>query len=181
MNDKRVINQNNVSLKVWRWLDEVVIGERFCPFAKQPRIHDTIRMSICDAKDTKEVLSALASECKYLDDNSDCETSLLVLSKALTKFDDYLFVLQLANELMIDLGYEGVYQLASFHPQYLFDGEPIDEISHYTNRSPYPIFHLIREASVSKALENVAEPELIPRRNIAHANTLGLAFFKRFL
>lgn len=167
--------------KIWTWLDKVVIGESFCPFAKVPRQRNQIKLSICSDTNTSAILSTLAQACRDLDSDPNTETTLLALTHGLKDFYDYLDVLELAQQLLEELGYHGVYQLASFHPQYLFEGEPADSVSHYTNRAPFPMFHLIREASITEALKFVDEPESIPQRNIKHANTLGLAFFKTFL
>lgn len=170
-----------VEAKIWAWLDAVVIAENFCPFAKVPRQQDKIRIVVSEHSDTEEILKMLADECKFLDSNPSTETSILALSKGLADFYDYLDVLDIAQALLEDLGYEGKFQLASFHPGYLFEGEAPNSTSHYTNRAPYPLFHLIREASITKMLRFVADPDAIPLRNIEHANSLGVAFFKRFL
>lgn len=167
--------------KVWTWLDKVVIAEDFCPFASVPRQHDRVKLALCSNTATTDILSSIANECRHLDNNDGIETTLLVVTHALKDFYDYLDVLDLAQQLLEELNYDGVYQLASFHPNYLFEGEPENSVSNYTNRAPFPIFHLIREASITKALGFVDDPESIPRRNVEHANKLGLAFFKAFL
>jgi hypothetical protein len=174
-------NAQEAEHKIWTWLDKVVIGEEFCPFAKVPRQRNQIKLSLCNDTNIPEILSKLANECRYLDNNASTETTLLALTNGLKGFDDYLDVLDLAQQLLEELGYQGVYQLASFHPQYLFEGEPLNSVSHYTNRAPLPMFHLIREASITEALKFIDDPESIPQRNIEHAHTLGLAFFKTFL
>ncbi|MBV1875114.1 MAG: DUF1415 domain-containing protein, partial [Cycloclasticus sp.] len=87
---------------------------------------------------------------------------------------DYLDFAAVADALLIDEGYEGIFQLATFHPDYCFDGQKQDDASNYTNRSPYPILHLIREASIETALKNVASPDKIPSRNIEFAREKGL-------
>ncbi len=171
----------NAENKIWTWLDKVVIGENFCPFAKVPRQQNRIKIVVSNAVTIEQVLAALAQQCVHLDEHKQTETTLLAFTQILSHFDDYLDVLDMANQLLDDLNYEGVYQLASFHPEYLFAGEPSQAISHYTNRAPYPIFHLIREDSLSQALHFVDNPEQIPVRNVKHANQLGLAFFKQFL
>lgn len=175
------IQSQEAENKVWAWLDKVVIGENFCPFAKAPRQHNQVKLTLCSQTATADILSSVAQACRHLDEDKDTETTLLVLTHALKDFYDYLDVLDLAQQLLEELNYEGVYQLASFHPEYLFDGEPENSVSHYTNRAPFPIFHLIREASITKALSFVDDPESIPQRNVEHANKLGLAFFKDFL
>lgn len=167
--------------KVWIWLDKVVIGEEFCPFASAPRQHNRVKLTLCSHTSTSDILSSIAQACRHLDNDLQTETTLLVITDALNEFYDYLDVLDLAQQLLEELAYDGIYQLASFHPEYLFDGEDENSVSHYTNRAPFPIFHLIREASITKALSFVDDPESIPKRNIEHANELGLAFFKEFL
>lgn len=172
---------SDIESKIWRWVDEVIIGQQFCPFAKVPRDNNRIKLTICNDKKIAEVLASIAKECKHLDDNPQVETSLIACTNGLTKFDDYLDVLDMANGLLEDLGYLGVYQLASFHPEYQFEGEAPQSTSNYTNRSIVPIFHIIREASITQALQFIEHPEDIPERNMAHAQALGLDFFKRYL
>ncbi|MFT6270277.1 MAG: hypothetical protein ACJAVV_003106 [Alphaproteobacteria bacterium] len=167
--------------KIWKWLDAVVIGENLCPFAKVPRENKQVRLLVVEETAVAQILTILANECLFLSSNPKTETSLIALSKGLTDFYDYLDTLDMAQQLLEELDYEGVFQLASFHPAYLFEGEPADSVSHYTNRAPFPMFHLIREASITKALTFVDDPDAIPERNIAHANKLGVAFFKSFL
>lgn len=167
--------------KVWRWVDKVIVAEQFCPFAKVPRENDTIHLSITSHTQADELLADIAHACKHLDENKQVETTLLACSHALSDLHDYLDLLDAANRLLEDIGYYGIYQLASFHPYYLFEGEDKDSVSHYTNRSPLPIFHLIREASITRALQFVDDPESIPERNIEHAQALGKDFFKQYL
>ena len=90
------------------------------------------------------------------------------------EFEDYLDLVELAEALSVELGYEGIYQIASFHPEYCFGGADENDPANYTNRSPYPMVHLLREDSISRALEHYADPEGIPDRNIALARTKGL-------
>ena len=163
------------------WLDDVIIKEKFCPFANSVRENNQIHFSIQQQSDTASLLRQVLSECDYLLRHDKIETSLLVYSNALGDFDDYLDFLEMANELIENAGFLGVLQLASFHPQYLFDGAPPNCPSHYTNRSPYPMLHLLREDSISEALDSFAKPETIPDRNIAHAKALGRAFFTPYL
>lgn len=171
----------DAEMKIWKWLDEVVIGENLCPFAKVPREANRVRLLVVEETSVEQILTILANECSFLVATPTTETSLIALTNGLSDFYDYLDALDMAQRLLEDLGFEGVFQLASFHPAYLFEGEPADSTSHYTNRAPFPIFHLIREASITKALAFVDDPDAIPERNIEHANKLGVAFFKAFL
>jgi hypothetical protein len=180
-NPTQLENAKLAKAKVFDWLDSVVIGENLCPFAKVPRENDQVRLIVNEETGIEQILTAVANECKYLRTHAEAETSLIALTNGLPDFYDYLDCLEMAQQLLSDLGYEGEFQLASFHPAYLFDSEPADSTSHYTNRAPFPIFHLIREASITKALAFTEDPEAIPLRNIEHANKLGVAFFKAFL
>jgi hypothetical protein len=109
------------------------------------------------------------------------ETSLLIFPTALTDFNGYLDLLDIATALLTDQGYEGVYQLASFHPNYCFEGVGSDDPSHYTNRSPYPMIHILREASLEAALTKYPNPENIPVRNVRRAQSLGLTVMRSLL
>ena len=103
----------------------------------------------------------------------DIATSLLVIPNALGDFEDYLDVVDLAETLLIDAGLEGVIQLASFHPHYQFAEEPVESASHFSNRSPYPLIHFLREDMMASALQNFTNPEQIPARNIKTLQDIG--------
>ncbi len=157
-----------------QWLRDVVIGHNFCPFAKRELERDSIACSVCDSAELSELLQSLVGQCRRLDADPSIETLLLIFPRGVADFDGFLQLLELANELLFEQGYEGVYQLASFHPDYCFEGEATDDAANYTNRAPYPVLHILREASLARALESVAQPELIPERNIAYARQLGI-------
>ncbi len=167
--------------KVKTWLDEVVIQQNFCPYAKEPRTKEQIRFSVSDATDIEALLAALSQELKKLDDEPDIATTLIIIESYLADFYDYLDALELAQGLLEQLDYEGIYQVASFHPDYYFEGESPDSASHYTNRSPYPIFHIIREQDIAEVVKRDDIGDKIAQRNIKHANQLGVNFFKRYL
>jgi hypothetical protein len=141
---------------------------------------DKVRFSLCEQKKNAALLETLVDECRFLDEHDSTDTSLLILSRACGDFNAYLDLVDMANALLAELGYEGVYQIASFHPQYCFDGVEVDDVSNYTNRSPYPILHILRESRLEAVLEHVAEPELIPEKNIARCESLGLDYFKAY-
>ncbi len=171
------------------WLSNFIIEHNICPFAK--RAFDKrdngdngdnsegggIHYEVVISDKVENQLQELIYSCEQLDRETDIEdgleTSLLILPNGLSDFDDYLDFLELANELMHQQGYEGVYQLASFHPDYCFEGVEADDASNYTNRSPYPMLHLIREASLEQVLANYPNPEEIPLRNIAYTREMG--------
>ncbi len=159
------------------WLSSFIIEHNICPFAKREFDRDSIHYEVVISDKIENQLQELIYSCEQLDRETavenGLETSLLILPNGLEDFDDYLDFLDLANELMHKQGYEGVYQLASFHPDYCFDGVDVDDASNYTNRSPYPMLHLIREESLEKALEHYPNPENIPTRNIKYTREKG--------
>jgi hypothetical protein len=163
-----------------QWLNDIVIGHNFCPFAKAPLSQDNVRFSLSEQKKTAALLETFIDECRFLDEHDSTDTSLLILSHACGDFNAFLDLLDMANALLADAGYAGVYQIASFHPQYCFDGVEVDDVSNYTNRSPYPILHILREARLEAVLQHVAEPELIPEHNMAACRRLGLDYFRAY-
>lgn len=163
------------------WLDKVIIAHNFCPFAKRERDKGSIRFTVDESLELSLVLENLVLECERLDKNPEIETTLFILAKIAQDFYDYLDLLDIAKQLLIKQGYEGVYQLASFHPDYYFADCSDDDPANYTNRSPYPTLHIIREQSLEKALQTYPEPELIPQRNIDYCQNLGLEKMQQML
>jgi len=155
------------------WISQFIIQHNICPFAKREFEKNSIHYEVVISESLENQLQELIYSCEQLDRETNIETSLLILPNGLSNFDDYLDFLELANELMQQQGYEGIYQLASFHPSYCFDGVEADDASNFTNRSPYPMLHLIREASLEKALLNYPTPEKIPLRNIDYTREMG--------
>ena len=164
-----------------RWLEQVVIGHNFCPFAKRELRRNAIRFAECPCDRNEDVLEQLVAECEFLDTHPDIETTLLVLPRGFEGFLDYLDMLELAERLLAQLGYEGVYQIASFHPDYCFADADNDDAANFTNRSPYPMLHLLREASLSMAIDNHPDIDAIPSANVSKARELGVAYFRRLL
>lgn len=161
------------------WLSSFIIKHNICPFAKRVFDKKSIHYEVVISDKLENQLQELIYSCEQLDRETELEdgleTSLLILPKGLADFDDFLDFLELANELMHKQGYEGIYQLASFHPDYCFEGVDVDDASNFTNRSPYPMLHLIREASLEKVLAHYPYPEQIPVRNIEYTRELGKA------
>lgn len=122
---------------------------------------------MADAADLEELLHELVAECRRLDAEPGIATTLLIAPAGMEDFDDYLDWLELAERLLDDLGYRGIYQLASFHPDYVFDGVEAADPANATNRSPYPMLHILREAELERALASYPDPESIPERNMA--------------
>ena len=163
------------------WLKTVIIEHDFCPFAKRELERESIRYSVNHSTDLESALQAMIDECIYLDNNDTTETTLLIFAEGFKSFDDYLELAELGQELLTDQSYEGIYQLASFHPDYCFADAEQNDAANYTNRSPCPMLHLIREASMEQALKHHPDPEAIPERNIEYARELGLEEMKRQL
>ena len=161
-----------------KWIVDVVIGCNFCPFAASVMKQQTIFYKVEGNTEMDICLDSFVHEMKRLDDDPGIATCFLIFPNAFQKFDDYLDLVSLAEDRLKKNGYEGIYQVASFHPLYLFANSVEDDPANYTNRSIYPMLHLLREASIDKALENYNDPESIPRRNINFAKEKGLAYMK---
>jgi uncharacterized protein len=175
------MNTNPYITATQTWLSSIIIAHNICPFAKREQERGSIRFNVDQNTDMEACLMNLMQECARLDSESDIETTLLIYANAFQVFDDYLDFLALTEELLIDQGYEGVYQLASFHPEYCFDGASLDDPANYTNRSPYPMLHLLRETSIERAVSSYPDVENIPQRNIALTRQLGLDKVKTLL
>jgi hypothetical protein len=163
------------------WLKTIIIEYTICPFAKRELERGSIRFSINHDTEIENCLLNLMLECDRLDTDSSIETTLLIYDSAFTAFDDYLDFLELAETLMCEQGYEGIYQLASFHPDYCFEGAAQDDPANYTNRSPFPMLHLLRETSIERAVATYPHPENIPQRNIELTRELRLAKMQALL
>lgn len=161
-----------------KWIRDVVIGLNFCPFAAREVKQGTVHYEICAEDEPKKALAAFLNECERLDKNPAIETSLLIFPHTFLDFNDYLDLLAMAQEVLIQKKYEGIYQVASFHPHYCFADAPQDDAANYTNRSPYPMLHLLREESIEKVLEKYPEPDQIPERNVRFAREKGAAYMK---
>jgi len=164
-----------------KWLLTVIIEHRFCPFAKPEYDNNSIHYEVIESADLPSQLEQILGHCSALDKDGDRETSLLIFPSGLSDFEDYLDMLDIANALLKAEGYEGIYQLASFHPQYRFAHANSNDPSHYTNRSPYPMVHILRESSIETALKNYPTPEKIPEQNIALTQSLGLKAMQALL
>lgn len=160
------------------WVRQVVIGCNFCPFAKKELQLGRIHFEVSSAVEMEAALETFMAECRRLDDNAEIETTLLVFADGFTDFDAYLALVEMAEDLLVEQDYEGVYQVASFHPDYCFAGAAENDPANYTNRSLLPMLHLLREDSLTDALDNFPDPEGIPERNIAYAKEKGLAHMK---
>jgi len=157
------------------WVMQAVIGLDLCPFAKAAQVRGQVRYVVTPATDADGLLQALEEELHRLaaTDPGAVETALLIHPQAMNDFLDYNDFLEAADAAVEALGYSGVLQVASFHPDYQFDGTEPDDVTNATNRSPYPTLHLLREASVQRAVEAFGNTDEIYRKNIRTLQALG--------
>ena len=160
------------------WLKKIVIGLKLCPFAEQPFQSDSISYTVSSGDSTEQHLQQLADDFTKLDTDTSIETSLLIYPDAYQTFEQYLQLLELANGLLEDLNYTGIYQIASFHPDYQFQGSAENDASNFSNRSPWPMLHLIREDSLKKILASYPDIEQIPENNIKKLRDIGFQQIK---
>ncbi len=160
------------------WITDVVVGCNFCPFAANVIKQQTVHYQVENGTTMPICLEALVRELSRLDNEINIETIFLIFPNSFSQFEDYLDLVSGAETLLLENGYEGIYQLASFHPLYLFANSSETDPANYTNRSVYPMLHLLREASIDKALEHYNHPEAIPDRNIDFARKKGLVYMK---
>jgi hypothetical protein len=160
------------------WIEKVVVGLSFCPFATKPFKEDNIRYKVVNGKSLEQALTSVVVEMMFLDDNETTETTLIIFPDNFIDFNKYLELLDLSDQLLEKEGYEGVYQIASFHPKYLFAGTKDSDPSNYTNRSPYPMLHILREDSLEHAIKKHVNVDQIPEKNIQKATELGIEYFK---
>lgn len=172
---------DEVLARVRSWLERAVIGLNLCPFAKAVHNKKQIRYALTAARTADELLAELARELALLDqiDPGEVDTVLLIHPQVLNEFLDYHFFLGEADAALRNLGFAGVFQIASFHPGYEFAGSSADDIENYTNRSPYPMLHLLREASIERAAAAYPDPAAIFERNIDTLRRLGHAGWQR--
>lgn len=161
-----------------KWVKSMVIGLNFCPFANQEYKNNTIRYQVSDTKDMSVAMMQLYDECVFLDENPSTSTTLIIFKDGFKDFEEFLFLINLCEQLLRKQKYEGIYQIATFHPDYIFEGEDEDAPTHYTNRSPYPMLHLLREEQLEEAIEKYPDTETIPEKNIEVTEQLGLEKIK---
>ena len=158
-----------------QWLEKAVIGLNLCPFAKAPHVKNLVRISVSQARHLDGFLEDLDRELQLLGDTpaDELETTLLVHPTLFPDFDTFNQMLDIADAAVVDNGLEGIVQIAPFHPDFQFEGTDSDDIGNYTNRSPYPTLHLIREDSIAKAAQAFPDASAIFERNIALLEKMG--------
>ncbi|MFT5209991.1 MAG: hypothetical protein ACI9CE_001714 [Flavobacterium sp.] len=166
-------------IAVKKWVETVVIDLELCPFAR--RKQDQIRYFHSDASNEENLLNDLHRELNLMEKDMSIETTLLVHPNILQSFDDYNQFLDVADALLEHLDLIGVFQIASFHPQYQFSLTASQDAENYSNRSPYPMLHILRESSLESAITSFGDTAGIPERNIEHLNKLGTEKMKKLL
>lgn len=168
--------EDAVIARVQHWIEKAVIGLNLCPFAKSVYVKKQIRYVVSHAQDSDALLSELKTELHALhtSEPEQIDTTILIHPYVLNDFLEYNDFLELADAAIRGLGLQDVIQIASFHPHYQFADVHADDIENYTNRSPYPILHLLREASISRAVAAFPEAEAIFEQNICTMHTLGI-------
>ena len=163
------------------WLDSFVVGLNLCPFARPVIASEGLRLILTESNQVEDLLHGFLTELQLISSSDEAEiaTSLLVMPNALTDFEHYLGFVGLAEELIEEADFEGVIQLASFHPDYQFDTEPEDSASHFTNRSPYPMIHFLRGEMLERVLKDFPDPEQIPQSNIQTLEAMGRTEIER--
>lgn len=175
-----MVESTCVEKAVRTWLETFVVGLNLCPFARPYVLQDQplskgLHIAICQDAEPEALQRAFLQELDALQSSTeqDIATTLLVFPCALQRFDDYLDFLDDAQALVGLAGLEGLVQLASFHPNYQFEGEEPGAASHYSNRAPYPVIHLLREDMLERVLRDFPNPENIPRDNIKTLEQIG--------
>jgi len=169
--------EQRVRLATLAWVERVVVGLDLCPFARAPLEAGRLRVMVTTCEDSRELLTVIDDELELLlaADPGEIETTLIVHPRCLTRFDDYNDFLDEVDGLLELRELDGAVQVASFHPDYRFVDSPVDDPANYTNRSPYPMLHLLRESSVSRAVDSHPDIEAVPAANIAKLRALSLA------
>lgn len=159
------------------WLERAVIGLNLCPFAKGVHLKGQIHYAVSQATDPQDLLRELAAELQALVSLSPSvrDTSLLIAPNCLNEFLDFNDFLGRADRVLVDLGLDGVIQIASFHPEFQFAGTAADDITNFTNRAPYPTLHLLREDSIDRAVEAFPDAQAIFGKNMETLEQLGHA------
>ncbi len=170
-----MLSPETIIAQTKKWIIDVVVGLNFCPFAAREIKKDSIIYEIVDSENSKEVLETLAKSFIKMDEDESIETLLIILPTGFEKFSSYLKLVDVSEQLINKLGYEGIYQVASFHPQYLFAGSKESDPANYTNRSPFPMLHILREKSLTRVIEGHPDTLKIPENNIELTRQKGLA------
>ncbi len=156
-----------------QWIQSIVIALNLCPFAKREMDNNTVRIKVSSATKFKTGINHFIREIEHLNLNPSTGTTLLLFPHFLSDFQKYLDFVDLANDVLVQTGKQGIYQVATFHPAYQFHDTNINDVTNYTNRSPYPMLHLLREEMLDRAIAWHGNTESIPENNILRLQSLG--------
>lgn len=179
-NEKAAVNKTAISEtaieKTKSWVEKIVIKHNFCPFAAKPFKQNTIGYAVTNATNENDLVDDLVNEIAKLRDTKPevIETSLLILTSCLSDFEEYNQFLDVADAILEEMDLVGEVQVASFHPDYCFADLSPDDVRNYTNRSIYPMFHLIREESVEVARDTYPDVDMVPEINMQKLEEMGL-------
>jgi hypothetical protein len=168
---------------VQKWVEGFIIKLNICPFARKVSTQSRIRYAVQPSEDLDKIMEAFLNELQLLEKlpSEDTDTTLFVVPNSLADFEDFLSFVDVAEGFLAELGYDGVFQIATFHPKYQFAQTKSSDAENFTNRAPYPILHILREESMENALENYPNPEEIPNRNIQLMNEMGIEKLKALI
>ena len=169
----RLENDEEIIHAVRQWVETFVVGMNLCPFAKRELVKNRVRFVTTAATTAEQLLQVLQTELELLNADPSVETTLLIHPAVLQDFYDFNDFLGCADILLLDMELEGIYQVASFHPDYQFGGTRSGDAENYTNRAPYPVLHLLREESLERVIADYPDVDDIPERNIELMNSLG--------
>jgi uncharacterized protein len=173
------INIDKIIAQTKKWIMDVVIGCNFCPFAAKEMKRGSIHYEVLLDANNESTLNSIVKIFNLLDTDETIETALIILPEAYYAFTSYLEIVDKAEDLLESENYEGIYQIASFHPKYMFAGSTIIDPSNYTNRSPYPMLHVLREESVSRAVDAHPNIDDVPEQNVEFATEKGLDYMQK--
>ncbi len=173
-----MINKEKFITHTKKWIIDVVVGCNFCPFAAREVKRNSIFFEVIEGNQA-DVLKSLKESLEKMNDEPAIETMFLIIPESFQSFDTYLDLVDAAERQLKKQGYEGIYQVASFHPGYVFSGSESNDAANYTNRSPYPMLHILREESVSRVIDGHPDTLQIPEKNVAFARGKGIEYMQR--
>ncbi len=171
-------NKEDVIGQTKKWINHVVIACNFCPFASNVVKKNQVYYQVEESPAAADCLKSALGLIEKMGEDREIETAFLIMPHACADFTSYLKLVSDLEWQLVKKGYTGIYQVASFHPLYLFAGSNADDAANYTNRSLYPMLHILRESSIDAALKNYHQPESIPETNINFARNKGLTYMK---
>lgn len=175
------MKEEDVIKVVRRWIETFVIEFNLCPFVKSELVNNRVRFAVTEAESEEQLLATLQTELELLNNDVSVETTLLIHPQVLQDFYEYNEFLSVADSLLVEMKLEGVYQIASFHPDYQFGGTDSDDVENYTNRSPYPMLHFLREDSLEITIAKYPDVDQIPTRNVELMMSMGLDKLKAMM